>query len=342
MKNWKAWLGLAISAAAIWWAARGVAWDAVGAALAGADYRFLLIIVLLAPAVGIGMRAVRWQLLLRPSVRVPFSACFSATAVGLMVNNILPARIGEFVRAYGLAKRERIPMGTTFGALVVERLFDGFALVGWLYLVTWLRPFPEWVTTTARVGFLIFAGFLAFDLALVWWPRPFLGGARGLMRRIFGGRFEAPVVHVLESFIAGFQILRRPLLSAASLALAFVQWGLTALSFLIAMAAFDFATRVGWTGALFLNTMTALGVAVPSSPGFVGTFQAAVVKSLVVLGIDRTLAFSYSVAYHAVNYLSVTAVGVWFFLRAGLSWNELGASKAAVEASVDSPGVVPR
>ena len=85
------------------------------------------------------------------------------------------------------------------------------------------------------------------------------------------------------------------------------------------------------SAALFTNSITALGVAVPSSPGFVGTFQALVVKSLEAFEIDRTLAFTYSIGFHAMNYLSVTLVGLVYFFREGLSWKELERSEEELE-----------
>jgi uncharacterized membrane protein YbhN (UPF0104 family) len=101
--------------------------------------------------------------------------------------------------------------------------------------------------------------------------------------------------------------------------------------FFIGMAAFGLAGQAGFEGALFTNSITALGVAAPSSPGFVGTFQAFVVQSLEAFGIDRTVAFTYSLGFHAANYLSVTLVGLAYFLREGFSWKELEQSEEELE-----------
>ncbi|HEY7472508.1 MAG TPA: lysylphosphatidylglycerol synthase transmembrane domain-containing protein [Gemmatimonadota bacterium] len=331
MSRWKTWVGIAISAAAIGWAVRGVEWGLVWPALAGADWGILAVVFALAPIVNVGVRALRWRVLLSPVARIPVSSCASATAVGLMANNVLPARIGEFVRAYALSKRESIPTGTAFGCLFVERMFDGFALVGILYALTWSVDLPAWADTTARVAFWIFAGFLAFQVLLVARPRRVIGAAQWIRRRIFGGRFEEAIEGALATFVEGFHLLKRPGLVALSLALGVAQWVLVALLFLLGMAAFGLARDAGVEGALFTNSITALGVAAPSSPGFVGTFQALVVKSLEAFDVDRTVAFSYSLGFHAVNYLSVTVVGLVCFFREGLSWKELERSEEKLE-----------
>lgn len=329
--RWKAWLGVAISVAAIAYAARGVEWGDVGTALAEADYVRLALVFALAPVVNVGIRAVRWRILLLPVARLPMASLVSATAIGLMANNVLPARIGEFVRAYALGRSEGVPTGTAFGSLFVERMFDGFALVGILYGLTWVHAFPGWVDTTVRIAFYIFIAFLGIQVLLLWRTRRVIAILQGLSRRFLGGKFEHSIEQGVVAFVEGFRLLHRPALVLASVALAVVQWAAIAALFWVGLAAFDLHGPAGWEGAFFVNGVTALGVAVPSSPGFVGTFQAFTVKSLAVFGIGATEAFTFSVGFHAVNYLSVTAVGLAYFLRAGLSWGELERSEEKLE-----------
>lgn len=333
MSRWKTWVGIAISLAAILWAVQGVEWGAVGEALQDADYGLLAAVFVLAPIVNIGIRAIRWKILLIPARRVSLASCVSATAVGLMANNVLPARIGEFVRAYALGKREAVPTGTAFGSLFVERLFDGFALVGLLYGITLLRELPGWADTTARVALGIFGGFLVFQIWLVFRSHRFVRFAQWVSSKFFGGRFEEPIERAIVTFADGFHLLRRPGLVMASLGLAVAQWLAIAATYWIGMEAFDLGR--GWSAALFTNSIVALGVAVPSSPGFVGTFQALVVKSLEAFEIDRTSAFTFSVGFHAANYLSVTVVGLVYFFREGLSWSELEHSEEELERELE-------
>lgn len=333
MSRWKTWVGVGISVAAIWWAVQGVEWGAVWEALRRADYGLLAVVLVLAPIVNVGMRAIRWRILLVPAGGVSFGSCVSATAVGLMANNVLPARIGEFVRAYALGKREDVPTGTAFGSLFVERMFDGFALVGILYAITLVHELPTWADTTARVALGIFGGFLLFEVWLLVRAQQFVRVAQWVSRKIFGGRFEESIERAIVTFADGFHLLRRPALVVASLALAVVQWVLIAATYWIGMHAFDLG--VGSRGALFTNSIVALGVAVPSSPGFVGTFEALVLKSLEAFGVDRTAAFTFSVGFHAVNYLSVTVVGLVYFFREGLSWSELEHSEEELERELE-------
>jgi uncharacterized protein (TIRG00374 family) len=333
VKKWRTWIGVAISLAAIVWAARGVDWPAFRASLADADWRLLAAAFVLAPVVNILIRAVRWRILLSPVASPSLAACTSATAIGLMANNVLPARIGEFVRAWALGRRARVPTATAFSGLFLERMMDGFALVAIMLGLTWVEPLPDWVDTTIRVAFFIFAGFLAFQILLAARPSAFVSFARKITQRLAGGRFEEPVERALVTFADGFRLLRRPDLVAVSFLLAVGQWSAIALTYWVGFAAFHLP--VGYAAAVFTTCVTALGVSIPSSPGFVGTFQAFAVEALAVFGVDRTAAFGFAVGYQAVSYVAVTAVGLFAFVRAGWSWRDLERSETRVEKELE-------
>lgn len=335
MGKWKTWLGIAISIAAIAWAARGVEWSEVWPALARADRGILALIFVLSPAVNISLRAVRWTVFLRPAARISLAGATSATAIGLMANNVLPARVGEFVRAYALGRRERVPVTTSFAGIFLERLFDGLAVVGILYAVTWVHPFPEWVATTVRVGFYVFLAGLAFVFGLVVRPDATVGLARRIAGRLSGGRLEDAVERFLAALLDGFRLLRSPPLVVLSFLLALLQWSLLTGLYWLGLVAFGIVDGVGWTGAFFVNSVATLGVAVPSSPGFVGTFEAFIVKSLEVFEVDRTAAFTYAAGFHAVSFIPTTIVGLVYFLREGFSWGELESSEERVEEELE-------
>lgn len=330
----RTWLGLTISVAAIWFAARGVDWGELAVLLREADPFWVALVVVAAPAVNVLLRAIRWQILLSPAARPSMWSCTSATAIGLMANNVLPARVGEFVRAYALGRREPVPTATAFGGLFVERMFDGFAHVGILFTLTLLHEFPGWVDRVIRIAAYVFIGFLGFQIYLVSHPRGFVRFAQWVSGHFFGGRFDDPIERALVTFVDGFHLLKRPLLVIVSAILAAVQWILIPVTVYMGFLAFRLVDA-GWLAAFFSTSVTALGVAIPSSPGFVGTFQAFMVESLGVFGVDRTRAFTLAVGFHAVTYIATTAVGLAFFLREGLSWRDLERSEVRLERDLE-------
>src|SRR6476659_4138176 len=100
---WRGTLGLALSVALLWLAFRGVHWSDVVENLRRANLWLVLLSVAIATMI-FPLRAIRWGPILEPVIPVPFPPRWRATAVGMMANNILPARIGELVRAYVLSR----------------------------------------------------------------------------------------------------------------------------------------------------------------------------------------------------------------------------------------------
>ena len=130
--SWKPLLGLSVSALLLWWVFRGEDLGAIAAEVAAADPWWLLASVFVATA-GYLLRAMRWQVLLTPlRSQTGLRTRFAATAIGFMVNNLLPARAGEFARAWSLARMAKMRTSACLSSLVVERLFDGITVVALL------------------------------------------------------------------------------------------------------------------------------------------------------------------------------------------------------------------
>ncbi len=328
--KWRHWIGVAISVACLWWVLRGVSWPAVWGALRTARLEYLAATAVGAIVVGVLIRAWRWRVFLPPSPRVPTRELVNATGIGLMANNVLPARMGEFVRAYVLGRRSSVPVTTAFGSLFVERLFDAAALMLILIAAITLAPVPEWMIVLARIGGAVFLLLLLFEILLIRYPRAFFRVLHATTARFLPPRWEAELEGLLNKFIEGFQLLREPRRVVVALLLTFVMWGANGFLYYLGFLAFDLG-RVGLDGAMIVQSVAALGVSIPSSPGFVGTFQASVVKALSAFGVDKDLALSYSIGYHIAQYLPVTLYGFYLAWRANLSWRELETSEERVE-----------
>src|SRR5690606_19679650 len=130
-------------------------------------------------------------------------------------------------------------------------------------------------------------------------------------------RAQDVVLGALRSFIAGLAVLRHGRLFAASLVLGAGQWLFTAVSFLLAFRAFGI-DEVPFAGAVFLQSLIALAVAVPSSPGFFGPFEAAAKVGLGLWGVAPEKAVSFAVGYHLGGFLPVTLMGIYYVWRLNL------------------------
>lgn len=338
--DWKAVLGILISVALIAWVLSDVDVAQVWAEVRGARFGLLLAAVAVATS-GFLLRALRWKLLLhplRPDTRL--SNRFAAVNIGFAANNLLPARVGEFARAWAIARLERLTVSGAVGSLVVERVLDGIAVFTFLALSLLHPSFPAEATVAGRpLGTLVttvvvlLGVVIAGVLFLLVFPRLFLRLAEG-GARFLPDRAARLLVEGLQSFLGGLTALQNPRLLAGALAWSFGFWAWNAVSFWLAMHAFGI--EEGYAAALFVQGIIALGVAVPSAPGFFGTFHAAAVVALVeVWGVDESATLAFAFGYHLGGFIPVTLMGLWYAGRMGLSMRALGDAEERVEADVE-------
>jgi glycosyltransferase 2 family protein len=340
--DWKAILGIAISAVLIWWVLRGVDLGLVWVEIRGARWGLLLAAVAVATS-GFAVRAMRWKLLLHPlRPGTSFRSRFAAVNIGFSANNLLPARVGEFARAWAIARLEPVSASGAFGTLVVERFLDAIAVCG-LILVAVLHPsFPPDATIAGRplaslvIGLAgLLGGLLVVVLVLLLFPAAFLRMA-GVALRFLPGGLGKRIVAVLEGFLAGLASLRDPRLLLGALLWSFGFWAWNAVSFWLAFHAFGI--EEGYATALFVQGIIALGVAVPSAPGFFGTFHAAAVIALQeVYGVASGATLAFAFGYHLGGFIPVTLMGLWYAAQLGITLTEMGHAEERVEAEAVLP-----
>ncbi|HEY7531086.1 MAG TPA: lysylphosphatidylglycerol synthase transmembrane domain-containing protein [Gemmatimonadota bacterium] len=333
------WIGILVSAVCLWWALRGTDWGEVGRTLARADPWLLLGAAAGTLVVSVGLRGLRWRLFLPSGAAAPGRELVTATGIGLMANNVLPVRIGEFVRPWVLGRRTGVPVTTAFGSLLVERLFDACVLFGVLLAAALVLELPVWMTRGAWIAAALFAAVLAGSTAFLFAPRPFFRVVHAVGRRVLPERWEHELEGALDRFHAGFVLLRDPRRAAVALAATALLWAANGALYWMGLAALG-AGGVGFGGAMFVQSVAAVGVSLPSSPGFVGTFQASVKAALGILAVPEDVAVSYAIAFHVAQYLPVTLAGFVLLARADVGLREIGRSEEQVEAGLEQVGEV--
>ena len=129
-------------------------------------------------------------------------------------------------------------------------------------------------------------------------------------------------MHILERFLEGFQVLRSGRQVLAGFGLSLVLWLLEALKYYFIMEGFAF--HVGFYGMMLTTAVVNLANILPATPGYLGTFEAAGIASLMLLGVSRADAAGFMVVLHAAIYFPVTILGLVFMWLEGLSWGEVG------------------
>ncbi|MEX0692513.1 MAG: lysylphosphatidylglycerol synthase transmembrane domain-containing protein [Gemmatimonadales bacterium] len=311
---------MVVSAALLWWALRDVHLGDVAQHLGEARWSWLLASVVVA-TLTFPLRAIRWRYLLRlEGAPLPLAPLWHATAVGFMANNVLPARAGEFARAFMARRLTGVRFTTAFGSVAVERVLDGMTLVAMLLVATAAGGLdPDTTVGNVTIGgvtrgaAMLFGAVLVAAFLVVRWPGPVL--------RLTGRVLPARLHNLIEGLIAGLDALAAPSRLAAALAWSAVVWSTAALSFWLAFQAF--AIDVPWSAALMVQGLLAFGVAVPSAPGFAGVFEAVVKASLLLYGIGETAAVSLAIGYHISTWFPITALGFWSLFQTGLRMRDL-------------------
>ncbi len=318
-------LGFAVSAVFLFFALRGQDFGAIREAFSQVTYWYLIPALLLYFS-GVMVRAYRWSVLLRPVEKVSPRELVGINAVGLMANNVLPLRTGEFVRAYALSQRTNVSKSTGLATIAVERIFDGMALL------TFIAGSMLFVDLTSQLERVAELAIVIFALALVALVLLAKGGRlRDRMLQLALGplpdSLSTKVNRMAESFISGLGIFHRwrelALVSISSL----VAWGFEASAYWVVARAFggQIQAVMGVPETLLTTGIANLATLVPSSPGYVGPYEAAIILVLNgALGLSRELALSYGVLMHVLLWLPVTIWGV-------IEWSRLHISLKQVE-----------
>ncbi len=321
--SWKFWAGMLISLLAFWLALRGVHLHQVWDALLQADYAYLVPAFLLL-LVAIGTKVARWEILFYPNRGIPYKHLLAAMGIGYLGNNILPARIGELIRAYVIGESASVSKAQALATIVVERLLDVLTLLLFLAFLLPALKVPAWMAQSfIVVGIAAPAATLV--LALVSGVERWLMAATSWLEKKASFLARLRLSDGVEGFMVGLEILRRKSLLPALAGWSIFSWVASGLSYYVVMLAFHIHQPV--TTAFLVLCVTSLGMVVPSSPGYVGVFHYLTVVVLDLLGVPKDLALSYALVLHATVYITLSVTGIYGMFVESLGWRELAAGR---------------
>jgi len=291
----------------------------VAASLRRADYRFLPFSAG-ATLGGYLLRTARWRLILAPAQLLPVRALYGPLMIGFMANNLLPARMGELVRAYSLNRVAGTPKTLALSTVVLERVCDGLTLVAILPCLAVVGALPPIGAPLAYIAGGVFA-LAAFGAWLITSHETLARRLTRALTRPLPEALSDMAEQKTQSFADGLRSLRRPRTLLAIAGLSATVWGCEALSYYLLLL--GFGDTLGLVSALpaafFMTVVINLGIMVPSAPGYVGTFEGAGVSALAPFGVAPERALALAIVSHAVQWLLVTGLGVALLARAGLS-----------------------
>lgn len=325
-------VGIGISFLLIFFLFRKIDFAKLVVVLKGLDVRYLAAAILVT-FVSYSFRAVRWHYLLLPQKNaVPWNL-LSATMICYMANNLLPARLGEFIRAYVLAEKENLEPSSVFATLVLDRLFDGFSVLVILVITFFTVKMPpgmekvqQGLVTGGYVTLALYIAVIVFLLFLKRATAPTLKFVAVVLSP-FPDKLSSAVIPLLGSFISGIRLTSKPKELFAILFTSALIWATAIWPVDLLLKAFRVELPI--TASMFILVFLVFAVMIPASPGYIGTYHAACMYGLMAFNVPKELALSVAIVMHSINFFPVIAVGFLFLWKDGMSFSSLGKYKSA-------------
>jgi glycosyltransferase 2 family protein len=284
----------------------------------------LLVVALIFVAVTYVVRTIRWQYLLQPIGPTRFSNAFRTTVIGFAAMGLLPARAGDVLRPYLLARREGLSATSTFATIVMERVLDLVAVLSLLALYVWvlggrdilppqlLRP----IELSTAAGAAASVVMMAAMWTLATHPERV---ARFVLRseRVLPHRVAHALSELARTFSHGFAVAREPRALVLALLWSFPVWLAIAMDAWVVSEAFGI--HMPFAGSFLVQALLVIGVAVPT-PGAVGSFHEAYrIAVTTFFHAPNDAAIGAAIVLHAASFIPVVTLGIIFMIRDGLS-----------------------
>jgi hypothetical protein len=332
-RNWQLWIGLGVSIALLLVLVLQVDLGEMADSLADANYVYVIPAIALY-FVAVYFRALRWRFLLSPLRLFPVGRLYPVVVIGYMANNLLPARLGELVRSYYLARRERVSTSSALATVAVERVYDGLTLLAFAALagpVLLLMGEFDGTSDTSRATWIVLAGLivalftgaLVFLTLLATTPRFIEFFYRTLI--IVPARFRPKVRALVGTFVDGLSVLSSPRKHLELFFLSLPIWLLEGTMYFLIAYSFGIDEYLGSVGALilaivFLTATSNLVTALPTAIGGIGPFELVAQQTLMAMGVGASVAGVYAAFVHLVAlWLPVNLVGLAILWRQNIS-----------------------
>ncbi|MDR3049654.1 MAG: flippase-like domain-containing protein [Elusimicrobiota bacterium] len=279
---------------------------------------FILVFAFLAYICAYLARAVRYYLLIYPIKKTPVLKNFPYTVLGFFMNNLIPLRIGELIRAKVTGERLSISRSGALATIVIERFLDIFVFIAAFFLIMHALNFPEFIKKTFYICAFVFGGsFIVLFIISI-----YNKNALSLISKFpLPLKIKSLVLSFIDKFIGGLVVLKNIKVLIGASFFSIVVWTIESSIFIISAYACGF--NLSLSEALFVVIIIGIGAILPTAPGFVGAFEFMGITALSALGIGKDQAFVCVVTYHFTGLLSISILGLFSILYAKISFKDL-------------------
>jgi len=319
--NWKLWLGLLISTVAIFLALQNVDIITLWEIISGCSLYYLLAAVLI-HFFQLVVRAWRWKILLGPIRETAFSNRMLSVVIGFAANCLLPARLGEFIRADQLGQREKISRSSAFATIVVERLADGFTLLLILLIGLICVKFPEDMSQVSAglksAGVVLFISYVMIIVFFIGFRLKHDLYMRVLSKVLFflPGRIRSGALDIVQKFGHGLAPVKSFYGWGTLVFYSLLLWSLSL--FQIKFIEYSLGLSLPFITAFIILSMASFGVMIPSAPGYIGAFHLAVLYGFMFFGVSREEGLSAAILYHASFFFPTILIGIIAYITANI------------------------
>ncbi len=333
-------LGLVIGATLVWWLFKDTNWGAVFSALRSANWGWMVVSVCFV-LLGFVTRVWRWHYIVSSDRKVPFARLFNATQIGFLANFVLPARMGEPIRALVLSRSTGLPFSKTFAFVAIDRVTDtaGLAVLLCLTAATFHPAQPirlpadlqnlysgeisqVLVRGAAEMAALGMVAIIS-GMFLVYFQRERAVRWCDTIVGLFSKALARKAAGLVGHFTEGMAAMGKPAQLGRAVLVSLLLWS----TFLLSQWTLFKGMHLDlpWHAPFVTLSLLAIFISVPGPPGFVGPFHAAIVAGLLLVspGINIDVARATAILAHLVNLVPVVAVGVWCLSTEKMSLREL-------------------
>jgi len=308
-------MGLLISAVAVYLSLNKVDFRILWNSFHSANYLFLMPAVIFQLLFFI-FKGAGWRYLLLPTKKeISITSTVSVAVIGLMFNNLFPARIGELARAYLIGEKENLPKILCFSTVLMEHLLNISVLLIFLLLLIPLVSLPPWLKTSGMIVGFLGLGMTVFLFMVMRREERFLNWINRWLI-VFPERFRGKVQKILENMLRGMRVVTGYYLFYAFGAVV-MMWITSFLVIYLVMAAFGLFLPV--YAPIMVTIFVAFGKVIPSSPGGIGTLHYIMIVVLMAFGVNKEEALGCAILIHGFAFVIEVAVGLILLLPSNVS-----------------------
>lgn len=286
---------------------------------------FLLIIIFMQ-----WLRSYRWGVILQPMEKMDQVSLFSVTSVGFMAIAAIPARIGELARPYLISRRSSIKMSSALGTVLVERVLDAFSVLLIAMAVLFFTDLPPFMIQSGIIFFLLALLMLFFIVFLILRREKALRFINIILSHL-PGKFANKIDELIHHFIDGLKIIVNINSLLYLFFLSIFIWLVDVAAIYTLFLAFGF--QLPLMASFVLMIFLIVGIAIPTAPGYIGTWHLACVLALNLFGLPKAEALSFAIVYHFLSMIIVVVLGFAF-----LPFNKFSISEMKKQINNNGPG----